>query len=304
MRTINEGKSFYIMFDALDGGTIETLELSPDNLKPTKSIILLDEDTQTVWLWHGKSRGLVSRRTALRQAQSLKGHGYQTGNAIVGRDLRYIREIDDRKVGRVPEDTEASKEFLAVLNRSYENIGNKVYTVSSGDVPSELKTEEKVEKPKEPKLPPKPEPEPEPKPEPEISKPVPDLSETPGGGKYKLKHVEVPKKPKEPPKDRSYELSPAKETKPIETKEPSKFGGMDKGNSQIAAAIMSVMELYKDIWISKRENGVINIEQMDGKICSFKLKNNEIDFLPGSFTSIPEEKKNEIQSKFQEFTGN
>ncbi len=52
-----------------------------------------------------QTRGLVSRRTALRQAESLKGHGYTIGKSIIGRDLKEIIEIEERKIGMVPDVT-------------------------------------------------------------------------------------------------------------------------------------------------------------------------------------------------------
>ena len=99
---IRQGKSYYIMFDVEEGGMIKPIEFNASNLQPERSILVLDEESQTVWLWHGTKRALVPRRMALRQAESLKGHGYQAGNAIVGRDLSKIVEIDARKIGREP----------------------------------------------------------------------------------------------------------------------------------------------------------------------------------------------------------
>ncbi|TFH26312.1 MAG: hypothetical protein E4G98_07185 [Promethearchaeota archaeon] len=131
------GKNFVMMFDVVEGGIVEPIEFDKGNLVPDKSIIVMDESNKIVWLWHGSRRGLVSRRTALRQAQSIKGHGYQAGNAIVGRDLNQIVEIDDRKVGREPETTELFKRFEPVINGVYENIGSMVYIVS--DSPAAVK---------------------------------------------------------------------------------------------------------------------------------------------------------------------
>ena len=88
--TVNIGKAYYMMFNCLDGGVIETIDFDPKNLTPDRSIIVVDEENLRVWLWHGKQRLLVPRRTALRQAQALKGHGYQAGNAIIGRGINEI----------------------------------------------------------------------------------------------------------------------------------------------------------------------------------------------------------------------
>ena len=92
------------MFHVKDGGVSDPVKWSKENLQPDRSIIVLDESTSSLYLWHGQKQGLVQRRTALRQAQSLKGHGYTVGKSIIGRDTKEIIEIDSRKVGRVPED--------------------------------------------------------------------------------------------------------------------------------------------------------------------------------------------------------
>jgi hypothetical protein len=124
---MSQGKSFFMMFDVLTGGILEPIEFDGDALTPNRSIIVMDEENLRVWLWHGKMQGLVSRRTALRQAQSLKGHGYQAGNAIVGRGLSEIVEIDSRKIGRDPETTEINEGLMEILKGSFQGIGDLVY---------------------------------------------------------------------------------------------------------------------------------------------------------------------------------
>ena len=99
------------MFNVLEGGVIETIKWNKSNFMPETSIIVLDESNETLYLWHGVKQGLVARRTALRQAESLKGHGYTVGRSIIGRDLKNIKEIDARKIGKVPEDTKMNKNF-------------------------------------------------------------------------------------------------------------------------------------------------------------------------------------------------
>ena len=73
------------MFDSREGGETVPIEWSKDQFQPDRSIIVLDESSLSLFLWHGSKQGLVDRRTALRQAQSLKGHGYTVGKSIIGR---------------------------------------------------------------------------------------------------------------------------------------------------------------------------------------------------------------------------
>ena len=82
-----------LMFKVLEGGVVEPIKWSKDHLQPDSSIIVLDESSLSIFLWHGVKQGLVPRRTALRQAESLKGHGYTVGRTIIGRDIRVIKEI-------------------------------------------------------------------------------------------------------------------------------------------------------------------------------------------------------------------
>lgn len=233
---MNQGKSFYMMFDVVEGGIVEAIDFNKESLTPDRSIIVMDEENQTVWLWHGKRRALVPRRMALRQAQSIKGHGYQAGNAIVGRDLSQIVEIDDRKVGREPTTTEDNDKLMVLLNCQFTSIGNMVFTkLAEGEVAaSRIETAPKPDTPAVLE---------------KVSAPAPVVA------------------------------------KPVDTKSDDQKKG---------AIIMAVLSEFKDLWISRKDDGILSLEQMDGKICSFKVENGEISFQTGSFFEIPKEKKEAI----------
>ena len=116
--------SFGLMFNVKEGGESVTIQWGKENLTDDRSIIVLDESSQVIWLWHGRKQGLVARRTALRQAESLKGHGYTVGKSIIGRDVKEIREIDQRKIGRDPETDDVNNEFQAILGKTIKQLGN------------------------------------------------------------------------------------------------------------------------------------------------------------------------------------
>ena len=141
-----------MMFNVTDGGIVEPIELNAQQLSSDKSVIVMDEESLRVWLWHGKKRGLVPRRTALRQAESLKGNGYQAGNAIVGRGIQSIVEIDERKVGQVEDDTKLNEEFMALLNRPYRQLNDFLFVPGSeseeSEAPKPKMAAPKVEAPK------------------------------------------------------------------------------------------------------------------------------------------------------------
>nr|QEE16404.1 hypothetical protein DSAG12_02234 [Candidatus Prometheoarchaeum syntrophicum] len=254
------------MFDVAEGGIVEPIEFRKDQLTPDKSIIVMDEDNQKVWLWHGKGRGLVPRRTALRQAQSLKGHGYQAGNAIIGRDLDAIIEIDDRKVGREPESTQNNEKLMLLLNKNFEGIGNFVYIIGKGgEKPAPAQKSQPV---------------------------IKQVTPTPIASKPKAQEPEHPKldTPKINVNVLNEELAKTEQT-------PSKPALDDSDKLLIGKAIVILMDQFKDLLISSKDDGTIKIEQMEGNICSFSVDNHKISFTPDSFSEIPSEKKEAIETQ-------
>jgi hypothetical protein len=256
------------MFNVADGGIVEPIEFNKDQFTPDKSIIVLDEESQSVWLWHGKGRGLVPRRTALRQAQSIKGHGYQAGNAIIGRDLDAIIEIDERKISRDPVTTQDNEKLLILLNKNFEAIGDFVYVIGKeGEKPAPVQESKPVIKQVIPTpITPKSE---EPKPEPEHPKlDIPKIN-------VNVLNEELSKTEKSQPK-------PALD---------------DSDKLLIGKTIVLLMEQFKDLLISSKDDGSIKVEQMEGNICSFSIDNHKIKFTADSFSEIPAEKKKAIEKQ-------
>ena len=60
---------------------------------------------------------------------------------------------------------------------------------------------------------------------------------------------------------------------------------------------------FKDLWVSRKADGTITIEQMDGKICNFKFQNGDIQFGTGSFAEIDPEIKDQITARYEELIG-
>ena len=264
-----------MMFDCLDGGVVEPIELDKSKLSDDRSIILMDEENQTVWLWHGKFRGLVQRRTSLRQAESLKGHGYKAGNAIIGRDLTTLTEIDARKIGRVPEDTEANEKLMSVLDQKFSDTGNYVYISGGGSGTSSKSSS----------------------------------SSSSGGSSKPSKKVSSPKV--EAPKVESKKPEPKSKSKPKPSAsasatssrpKPSQAKSSTESSAELkkGALILAIIDQYKDIWLSKKSDGKISVEQMDGKICTFDVMNGNIDYKSGSFAEVAADKKSNIEQKYNE----
>lgn len=251
---------FGIMFDVLEGGVIEPIDWSKDHLQPDRSIIILDETKNSLYLWHGTKQGLVARRTALRQAESLKGHGYTVGKSIIGRDIKELKEIDARKIKRVQTDTELNEELQELLNKNHKKLENFIVTFDIH------RTEASVERKKE--------------------KPV----------------VKAEEKPKPVPEPRKQTLA-APVVKAGAITEPSKKivnkpKEDDSIKAKVSFVLISILEHYPDIWISKKDDGTYSVEMMDGPICSFSISGDRIKFSSNSFSGISTNIKNSIQQKF------
>jgi len=286
---------FAIMFQVLEGGVSEPIKWSKEHLTAESNIIILDEGSSSLYLWYGASQGLVSRRTALRQAQSLKGHGFSVGKSIVGRDIRDLKEIDQRKIGRIPEIDELNAELQTLLNKKVKPLDD--YTVTfelEADIPSAVKLVLKPEP--EPKFKPEPTPKPISKPEPikQAAQPQPTMTHA---SEYDTK-AEVPKV-SEPVLKTTIKPTPASVSKQAGAPK-SKF---DLGiQAKIGFVIIGVLDHYDDIWISKKEDGGYSIEHMDGKVCEFSISEGKIKFTSDSFSGISTNVKTKIQKKFVELS--
>lgn len=292
---------FAMMFQVLEGGVSEPIKWSKDNLTPDSNIIILDEGSSSLYLWYGSKQGLVSRRTALRQAESLKGHGFSVGKSIVGRDIKNLKEIDQRKIGRVPEIDEINDELQTLLSRKFKPLDD--YTVTfelEAEIPSAVRSA------------PKPEPKSQPKPEPRYTpEPVPH----PVGMAEPIKKV----KPPEPKMLRASEYDteidiPTSSTPiekdivkppPVPLEQKPLFSEAKEEldvQAKIGFVLIGVLDHYDDIWVSKKEDGGYSVEHMDGKVCEFSIFEGKIKFTSDSFSGISTKIKSEIQKKFVELS--
>lgn len=106
-----------------DSGSLEPVKFDKANLTPDTSIIILDEQSLITWIWHGNQQTLIGRKLALRQAGSLKGHGFEVTEGIrIGREIKKIREIDQRELGKDAEMDKVNEEFQKIYNSEYKEL--------------------------------------------------------------------------------------------------------------------------------------------------------------------------------------
>ncbi|NVM38215.1 MAG: hypothetical protein HWN81_21655 [Candidatus Lokiarchaeota archaeon] len=274
--------SFALMFDARPGGEIVPIKWDKNSFMPETSIIVLDEDSESVYLWHGVKQGLVARRTALRQAESLKGHGYTIGKTIIGRDIKGIKEIDSRKVGKVPEDTKMYEDLQEILDRKFTQLDNFIVTFQAGAIkPVVVKREEPKVQAKTAPTPTK-----APATTPVVSKPVSAAKPREVASEYE-----------------STEPMPSikSETKPAPVIEASTSSLLT--DAKVAFVFSAILEHYDDIWVSKKQDGSFAVEQMDGPICQFSIKEgSKLNFTTNSFSGVDTKITMSIKKKFIELS--
>ena len=275
-----------LMFNVKPGGVVEAIDWSKESFMPDTSIIVLDEGSESVFLWHGVQQGLVARRTALRQAESLKGHGYTVGRSIIGRDIKIIKEIDARKIGKVEEISELYDELQEILGKKFTSLDNFIVTFQEGAIAPKVLSMKAKEKPKIETKPVQSSPAP---------KPVSPIA------------VASPSKPAEVGSEYN-------EAEPLPTIKPSTTATNHAPAIQISKTSLvtdakisfvfsAILEHFNDIWISKKSDGSFSVEEMDGPICVFHLKEgNKINFTADSFKNLNPRIKLAIQKKFIELS--
>jgi len=287
---------YALMFDVLEGGVSQPIAWDKNNLTNDRNIIILDEGSSSLYLWHGSNQGLVARRTALRQAESLKGHGFTVGKSIVGRDIKLLKEIDQRKIGRDPETDRYNEELQEVLNREYKELDNFIISYASKEIETApVKHEVKAE----------------PKPIVEKVESIPVVSQPKPQQAAKAEITAASEYDSEPKKIQIekpkpiVESEPKVEKKPVTMPKPSETVIKPLGLSiqaKIGFVFMGILDHYDDIWISKKEDGAYAVEHMDGKVCEFTISEGKIKFTANSFAGIATNVKTEIQKKFVELS--
>ena len=285
-------RTFFLMFLVEDGGVSNPIQWSKDSLKSENIVMVLDEENMAVWLWFGAKRGLVSKRTALRQAQSLKGHGYTIGKSIVGRGLDSIHEIDERKIGRDPETDKLNEKFMELVSRTMHDAGGFVVTSTAGGEPLPMEKHFKGPKPIEmeviqPKAPATINPEPSPAPA--------SINPVPSPAPVSMDPQPSPAPITDGPPTIASEYAEVSVPQP-----PPLPLASDKDSLLKGVAIIAVLSEFKDLWVSRLDESTIALEYMEGPIARFHINGGEIAFEDGSFDSIDPASTSNIMQKIKE----
>ena len=130
----------------IDSGEARPVPISTTHLSPDRTVLIIDEDAGSMYLFIGRDVGLIARRMAERVTQSIKTYGFKYGNMIVGKNCRNLVIIDEKEIGSSFRET-----YQDLINKIelWETVGKSLVDLEK-DKPKVVK---KVEHPIEPALP-------------------------------------------------------------------------------------------------------------------------------------------------------
>lgn len=89
---------FLVMLE-IEGGEAHPIPISTMHLSPDRTILIIDENEEAMYLFIGRDVSLVSRRMAERITQSIKTYGFKYGNTIIGKNCHNLVIIDEKEIG-------------------------------------------------------------------------------------------------------------------------------------------------------------------------------------------------------------
>ncbi|MCD6164311.1 MAG: hypothetical protein J7J30_02610 [Candidatus Odinarchaeota archaeon] len=132
----------------IDGGEARPVPISTTYLSSDRTVLIIDEDAGSMYLFIGRDVGLIARRMAERVTQSIKTYGFKYGNMIVGKNCHNLVIIDEKETG-----TSFRETYQDLINKIelWETVGKSLVDLEK-DKPKIVK---KIEHPIEPVQPPK-----------------------------------------------------------------------------------------------------------------------------------------------------
>lgn len=282
-----KSKFYTLMLEFEEGGTIKPIPWSKEHLALDSIVFVINEDSQAVYVWIGKKNSLVKRRTALRQGDSLKGHGFQIGKSVVGRGVTQIFEIDDRKVGSDPEATKNNEKFMALFEQPFQVAMGEVVVLGA-----EGETVEEEEIPV-----PTPKPVAVAKSRLTVKVAPPPLEEEILPAEEEIATDEEPTEISEKMATPALAKAPhaASKLKTPMVKATESVPPADNGLLKMGLVILSILTQVPDVYISRKKGETFEVESAEGVICRFKQEGDEVQFTEDSFERLDASKKKAIQ---------
>ncbi|MHA1380315.1 MAG: hypothetical protein ACTSRG_18270 [Candidatus Helarchaeota archaeon] len=282
---------FVIMLE-ITSGMSKRLPFSMDSLKDDNIVAIMDEIHEYIWLWMGKNTGLVQRRGSMRAARSLKAYGHEIGPSIVGRKLKDVLDIRGDAIETDPEQQERFETILSLFNQKYslkfENVLAEFSGIGGGksNIKYGLTTEQRSELVK-----------------------AALAAPTAGDDTRKIEQIVGDFRPPPPPESSTATVIPKyqqvapsiSEPKPVIQTEmgfDETLVGEIKGAILVNAFLNKIHEVFLGYKKNPDGSSTYTLEGPNGETCKYQIKGSKINFLPGAWENVEQNKKQEIQKIF------
>jgi hypothetical protein len=101
-----------------DSGELFPVKLDIDLVNSRNALIVLDENSDTCWVWIGRDVNMPTRMHALRMSKSVQKSGYPIGETTIGMATENLVEIMERDAN-VPEVSEKIARFKQVIGGNW-----------------------------------------------------------------------------------------------------------------------------------------------------------------------------------------
>jgi len=310
MNKLGTDAKFAIMLQ-IEEGMSHRVPFTIENLRDDNIVAIIDEVNNKLWVWMGKSTGLVQRRGSMRAARSLKAYGHEIANSVIGRNLEDVYDIRGDALDSDPEQKQRFDSIVRLVNTPHtykiENILAQydAAELGSSNIKYGLTTEQRANLVKAAIAAPSAgddtrkieqiigEFRPAPPPESSTATAIPKYSQ-------QGPSTSTSAAPMKPP------LSLEPITQPV-SKGKSMLDKKTMGEMRTGLIITSILTEIDEIFVgqTKKPHDVrlIKVEGPVGQICSFTIENDKITFQNGSWDKIDPEKKNKILKHLAEKEG-
>ncbi len=110
-------KPFVLMLQD-DAGELSHLKLDPGKVNSNTAVIVLDEYSDTCWVWIGRDVNMPTRMHALRMSKSVQKSGYTVGATTIGMSVSNLIEMMEKDDGD-PEVASNITSFREMLSRKW-----------------------------------------------------------------------------------------------------------------------------------------------------------------------------------------
>lgn len=292
---MSKDAKFAIML-LIDEGMSHRLPFKMENLKDDNIVAVIDEINNKLWVWMGKSTGLVQRRGSMRAARSLKAYGHEIANSVIGRNLDDVIDIRGDSLETDPEQQNRFNVIMNLVNTPHTFKIDDVLAqydaveLGSSNIKYGLTTEQRSNLVK-----------------------AALASPSAGDDSRKIEEIVGEFRPAPPPESSTAKVIPkyaqpgSVPTAPIPQAVSPPRPSIDArtaGDLRAGLVITSILSEINEVFlgVSSQANNVrlFKVEGPNGEICKFTVEGESVKFQEGSWQGVDPNQKNKIQQMIVE----